>query len=1058
MKPIDRIKHFRSRLKTCALAAAMFAGGGIPAQAGLVGHWLSGAENLQNTASTGSAHDGVAVNNPGGLGYSTDLPPGFTDPAMRSVTFSNGAAVEIANTSTSDAGYLNTFDEGTSNQLSVAFWAKGFPGEWSPWLGKDGEGAGWQVRRIGSSPGAGFTLRGQPNDNGGDSPINVNNSNWHHYAAVWDASATTRTLYVDGVLSHVITTGDNTMDLASARHLVLGGRQNGPTGYSHYFTGNLFDVRIYNSVLTHQDVIDLIPLGPPQGLVATPGGSKVSLSWTPVPLATEYTVSTTPTAGGTPVTAVVTDPFYVKNSLTNGVSYDFKVLATKSSGSGPYSAVVSAIPAASPAKDILTFDFDGVTETVRMSGTDITVYVPASLDVTGLLAYYTISPFAQEDTSYPSGGDFRDFSTPQTYTITAENLSTKTYTVSVVHADPLLYSFNDGLQGWTQIWPVTDTLPLWQDWNSGGLGTPEGPRALSDDAETRFGRSPDFYLNYSGPLTFQLAGGQGSIPEPSISIPKRAVPDGGFSGVALRDVEENTYVLWKRREGDGASYVNGSFTAAELAPYVIPGKRYTLDFIDYDKGGWGWCRLDNVSIPGDLATVLPIAPEAEITSFNFPNEGIIDGFSITLPALPFGSSVTALAPTFTLSAGATCDKVSGSTQDFTNPVTYTVTSAPANEAGPQVVNVYTVSVSVLPEPSAALVGHWFSGAESLADTSGYAPGMHNGVPVGDNAGLLAYSSDVPPGFSGKSLDLSAGNVGVMVQNSATSDAGYLNTFDEQSQSQITVAFWAKGFPGTWSPWVAKGGENSTGWQLRRLDNTSFAGFTMRGNQVGNVDHSGSTINVNDTNWHHFVGVWDQATGIRSLYIDGVLSHDVDNFGATMNLASGQHLAIGARQTDGVNFGNYFAGKLYDVRIYKQKLFASQVQALVTPSSNPFTTWINANYPGLSDKSSTGDPDGDGMSNLDEFAFGLNPSNSSSLSPFVAMPNAATDTFQYTRLNPAVSGLTYKVMVSTSLNGWVEDTAAVQSVIGTNGDVQTLSVTLGAAWQAESKLFVRVLAE
>jgi hypothetical protein len=1057
MKPIDRINHFRSRLKVCALAAAMFAGAGMPSQAGLVGHWLSGAENLQNTASTGSVHDGVAVGNAGALAYSTDLPSGFTDPALRSASFSNGAAVEIANTSTSDAGYLNTFDEGTSNQLTVAFWAKGFPGDWSPWLGKDGEGAGWQVRRIGGSSGAGFTLRGQPNDNGGDSPINVNDTNWHHYAAVWDASTTTRTLYVDGVFSHAITTGDNTIDLASARHLVLGGRQNNPTGYSHYFTGNLFDVRIYDSALTQQNVVDLIPLGTPQGLVATPGGGRVSLSWTPVPLATEYTVSTTPTAGGTPVTVVVTEPFYVKESLTNGVSYDFKVLATKSSGSGPYSNIVSATPASSPAKDILTFDFDGVIETVVFSGTNIAVYVPASLDVTGLLAYYTVSPFASEDAAYPSGSDFRDFSTPQTYTITAEDLSTKTYTVSVVHADPIVYNFNDGLQGWTQIWPVVGTLPLWQDWNSGGLGTPEGPAALADDAETRFGRSPDFYLDASGPLTFQLAGGQGSLTTPGVGpsdIPEQSVSNNGFSGVALRDVLDNAYVLSKRREGNGASYANGSFTAAELAPYANDGRRYTLDFIDYNRGGWGWTRLDNVSIPGELAPPIAPAPEAKITSFNYLGTAAIDGTDITIRALPFGSSVTALAPTYTLSEGATCDIPSGSVRDFTNPVTYTVTSAPANESGPQVVQEYTVSVLVMSDPASALVGHWVSGTESLADTSGYAPGVHNAVAVGDNAGLLAYSSDVPAGFSGKSLDLSAGNVAVVIENSATADAGYQNTFDDQIRTQITVAFWAKGFPGQWSPWVAKGGENQIGWQLRRVDNEPHAGFTVRG--LGNDDHRGSTINVNDTNWHHFAGVWDQLTGVRSLYVDGVLSHDVDTLGDVMSMATNQRMVLGGRQTNGTSFESYFAGKLYDVRIYKQKLFAHEVQALSVPPA--FLAWINTSYPGLSDKSTTGDPDGDGVSSFDEFAFGLDPSSPSSLSPIVAMPNAATGTFQYTRLNPAVSGLTYRVMVSTDLNEWVEDAAAVQSVIGASGDVHTVSVTFGTQWQNETKLFVRVLAQ
>ncbi len=99
---------------------------------------------------------------------------------------------------------------------------------------------------------------------------------------------------------------------------------------------------------------------------------------------------------------------------------------------------------------------------------------------------------------------------------------------------------------------------------------------------------------------------------------------------------------------------------------------------------------------------------------------------------------------------------------------------------------------------AALVGHWLTGAENLADSSGFTPaGTHDGVAVGGNAGLLAYSEDVPFGFTGKSLDLRAGgggNVSVQISNTATADAGYLNTFDGGVSSQLSVAFWAKGFP------------------------------------------------------------------------------------------------------------------------------------------------------------------------------------------------------------------------------------------------------------------------
>lgn len=84
----------------------------------------------------------------------------------------------------------------------------------------------------------------------------------------------------------------------------------------------------------------------------------------------------------------------------------------------------------------------------------------------------------------------------------------------------------------------------------------------------------------------------------------------------------------------------------------------------------------------------------DILTFTFPSYGaaIISGTNIT-KTLPFGSSVTSLAPTYTMSGGASGSPVSGTTLDFTTPQTYTITAADSST------KVYTVTVTVAPQPT-----------------------------------------------------------------------------------------------------------------------------------------------------------------------------------------------------------------------------------------------------------------------------------------------------------------------------------------------------------------------
>ena len=928
MKILGRIRQTRDDLKCVPLAsaigAAVLLGSAFMARADLVGHWLSGAPNLSDTSGYRSAgtHDGVAVGgNAGALAFSTDVPAGCSGQTL-DLTPGN-VGVSINNSATGDSGYQNTFDDLIRSEFTIAFWAKGFPGTWGPWVCKRGEdGIGWQLRRMGNDPIAGFTLRGVDNDDGWGSAINVSDNQpiWHHYAGVWNQTTGTRMLYVDGVFSHVV--NNNTaqvMTQATGKHLAIGVREQGGSGWESYFSGKLFDVRIYNTPLTQNQVLELLPPTTPSGLAATPGNAKVGLLWTPKPGATGYTVSTKNSVTNVEQIDTTNDAFFSKTGLVNGTIYTFKILSTNSMGSSAYSSEVSTTPVLGSAKDILTLNFSGQGP-ATLVGTNIIKDVPVGTDVSNLTATYTISPFATPDAANPSGAS-ENFTNPRTYTITAENGSTKSYTVTVNVVAPVTYNFDDGLQGWTQIWPTPANGRLWNN-NQLGAGYDR------DDAYTRMGRSPEFYLNNLGDLSFWLDGGQSPLATPGVApsaIPEFAIDGGGFGGLALRDVATDTYVMSKRHNGYG-NWQQDTFSAADLAPYAHNGRKYTVDYIDSNMGGWGWTYMDNVSIPGTLA------PAAKFTDFSIFGVPSMIGSNITL-AVPFGSDVTALAPSFTLSPGATCDKASGSTHNFTSPVTYTVTSSDA-----LVTTTYTVAAVVQPDPATGLVGHWASGPSNLTDSSGFSPaGTHDGVAAGGNASALAFNADDVPGtFGGSSLDLRAGNVGVLVANSSNTDGAYVNTFDDLLRKQCTVAFWAKGFPNVWAPWVSKKGENGVGWQVRRFSSDSNACFTVRG--LNNDDGTSNGTNINDSNptWHHIAAVWNQATGTRTIYVDGALSSVEKNvIGQTMSLSPDMHLMLGARQQNpDTNYDGYFSGLLYDVRIYQQALFSNQVQTVMTTSATP----------------------------------------------------------------------------------------------------------------------------
>ncbi|HXR06955.1 MAG TPA: LamG-like jellyroll fold domain-containing protein, partial [Candidatus Acidoferrum sp.] len=281
--------------------------------------------------------------------------------------------------------------------------------------------------------------------------------------------------------------------------------------------------------------------------------------------------------------------------------------------------------------------------------------------------------------------------------------------------------------------------------------------------------------------------------------------------------------------------------------------------------------------------------------------------------------------------------ISGSSSDLLTIANVTTnydgvyTLSVSNAFGGAVSSGCTLTVTALPAaapPAGTLVGAWLTGAPTLADLSGYSPAGTHDASV--QSGSTYWTNDVPPSAPAGTYSLHFSGAGLIVSNSSTLDgASYTSTYDLAISNSMTVVCWAKGYPGGWNPWVSKYGESGLGWQLR-IDNNSplTPCWTVRG--AGGTEDMEAPNSSNDGNWHLYAGTYDLASGVDSLYIDGVLAIQQSGLGQYA-LSPPSHLMIGARDSGGNSFGNYFTGEIYGVRIYDTALSAAQVNYfLVTP--------------------------------------------------------------------------------------------------------------------------------
>ena len=243
------------------------------ANAGLLGYW-----NFDG----GSYADSSGLAHPAQAGPGTQAPIFSTDVAVPFAMRANSRSLDMRNRTTPSTGtdcyafipgssaLFNAYNAGAnaSSSFTVSVWVKGWPADaWVPFIAKNGEPNGWQVRRNGGGNELDWTTRGSgtgfTQGNGdfntgtvvagaGTTSPGVRNTQWYHYVCVFDG--TDKKVYLNSQLVSQQTNA-NAKIQDSTSLLVFGARDNG--GFQGYSRVMLDEVAIWDNALTPVQIADL---------------------------------------------------------------------------------------------------------------------------------------------------------------------------------------------------------------------------------------------------------------------------------------------------------------------------------------------------------------------------------------------------------------------------------------------------------------------------------------------------------------------------------------------------------------------------------------------------------------------------------------------------------------------------------------------------------------------------------------------------------------------------------------------------------------------------------
>ena len=483
---------------------------------------------------------------------------------------------------------------------------------------------------------------------------------------------------------------------------------------------------------------------------------------------------------------------------------------------------------------------------------------------------------------------------------------------------------------------------------------------------------------------------------------------------------------------------------------LTPGHNYRLQLMmalgatgaSLTVGGQAWTFADgNNANDGGKPAMLTATWTADTNPLSVVWAALNDGSFIgyALHDVTSGATTYSISGTVTLDSaglsGVTVSAGAGHTATTASDGTYTITGVPDG--------TYTVTPS--------LTGYTFTPASQSVTVSGA------NQPGKDFAAMVAAVATVT--WAETNLDVSTTATGMQIANDGTLVRAY--HFGGSGITDVTVndVLFINGSPsnvltdsamtGSWDGGWGPGWDGD--WNLGAIANADYrqlvsAMFAFK-HPLGTPAISASTITVGGLSVGHKYrlqlisnnprgGVFDVEGGTHTLAgndnaIPVVLAATWTATDDTLNVA-----LVGTSHPDGPHFCGYALHELAGA-----------------PPVSDYTTWLGEyTFAEGADTTPTGDADGDGLDNQQEYAFGLDPTKGSSVNP--CSPLLGTQ-FSYTRR--ASSGLDYTVEYSTDLATWNPATATQVSGTPDPNGVQIVTVTVSNA-PVDGKLFVRVQAQ